>query len=197
MKAIIESKRVTITEKNSIFIGKAFFVNDKNDVEKILKSLKLQEKGYTHLVYAYRLTKNDFYYTDDREPKNTAGLPVFNVLEKNDLYFSLLTVTRFFGGIKLGASGLVRAYSKCAIETIKSSTIKKLEKFYLLELTIEYQDYNNLLYFIKQTKHKIISENFAERVTIKIYIEKNLYQNIKNLFPKNFKILEQDILLPY
>ncbi|MEO0237923.1 MAG: YigZ family protein [candidate division WOR-3 bacterium] len=197
MKTIIESKKVTIIEKNSIFIGRAFFVHDKKEVEKFLNLLKTENKGYSHIVYAYRFTKDEFFYTDDKEPKNTAGLPVFNVIDKNDLYFTLLTVTRFFGGIKLGASGLVRAYSKCAIETVKNSMIKKLEKFYLFEFTFEYQQYNEFLYFIKQAKHKILEENFAEKITIKIYLEENLNEKISKLFPDSFTILEKNILLPY
>lgn len=197
MKTIVESKKVTIIEKNSIFIGRALFVHDKKDVEKFLNFLKTEDKGYSHIVFAYRLTKDEFYYTDDKEPKNSAGLPVYNVLDKNDLYFTLLTVTRFFGGIKLGASGLVRAYSKCAIETIKHSVIKKLEKFYLFEFTFGYQEYNNFLSFIKQTKYKILEENFREKITIKIYLEENLQKRIENFFPNTYRILEKDILLPY
>ncbi|MEJ5306857.1 MAG: YigZ family protein [candidate division WOR-3 bacterium] len=197
MKTIIESKKVTLIEKNSIFIGRAFFVHDQKEVKEFLNILKTENKGYSHIVYAYRFTKDEFYYTDDKEPKNSAGLPVFNVLDKNDLYFTLLTVIRFFGGIKLGASGLVRAYSKCAIETVKNSKIKKLEKFYLFEFSFGYQDYNEFLYFIKQVKHKILEEKFTEKITIKIYLEENLKEKVEKLFPNSFKILEKDVLLPY
>lgn len=197
MKSITESKKISIVEKNSIFIGRGFFVKDKNDVEKVISSLKNEDKDYTHIVYAFRLTSNEFYYTDDREPKNCAGLPVYNVIEKNDLYFSLITVTRFFGGIKLGASGLVRAYSRCAIETLKNSIIKELEKFSLLEISTDYNEYNKILHVIERTKHKILVEDFKERVKAKIYVNAETLSKLEKIYPDSFEILDKDILLPY
>ncbi|MCI5797328.1 MAG: YigZ family protein [Firmicutes bacterium] len=106
--------------KKSKFIGLYFPVKSQDEVVEILNNLKKEHKKATHICYAYRLT-NPFSEKafDDGEPSGTAGKPILNVLQKQDKKDSLLVVVRYFGGIKLGAGGLVRAYSKTASETLK------------------------------------------------------------------------------
>lgn len=106
--------------KKSKFIGLYFPVKSQDEVVEILNNLKKEHKKATHICYAYRLT-NPFSEKafDDGEPSGTAGKPILNVLQKQDKKDSLLVVIRYFGGIKLGAGGLVRAYSKTASETLK------------------------------------------------------------------------------
>lgn len=106
--------------KKSKFIGLYFPVRSQDEVVEILNNLKKEHKKATHICYAYRLT-NPFSEKafDDGEPFGTAGKPILNVLQKQDKKDSLLVVVRYFGGIKLGAGGLVRAYSKTASETLK------------------------------------------------------------------------------
>lgn len=106
--------------KKSKFIGLYFPVKSQDKVVEILNNLKKEHKKATHICYAYRLT-NPFSEKafDDGEPSGTAGKPILNVLQKQDKKDSLLVVVRYFGGIKLGAGGLVRAYSKTASETLK------------------------------------------------------------------------------
>lgn len=106
--------------KKSKFIGLYFSVKSQDEVVEILNNLKKEHKKATHICYAYRLT-NPFSEKafDDGEPSGTAGKPILNVLQKQDKKDSLLVVVRYFGGIKLGAGGLVRAYSKTASETLK------------------------------------------------------------------------------
>lgn len=106
--------------KKSKFIGLYFPVKSQDEVVEILNNLKKEHKKATHICYAYRLT-NPFSEKafDDGEPSGTAGKPILNVLQKQDKKDFLLVVVRYFGGIKLGAGGLVRAYSKTASETLK------------------------------------------------------------------------------
>lgn len=106
--------------KKSKFIGLYFPVKSQDEVVEVLNNLKKEHKKATHICYAYRLT-NPFSEKafDDGEPSGTAGKPILNVLQKQDKKDSLLVVVRYFGGIKLGAGGLVRAYSKTASETLK------------------------------------------------------------------------------
>lgn len=106
--------------KKSKFIGLYFPVKSQDEVVEILNNLKKEHKKATHICYAYRLT-NPFSEKafDDGEPSGTAGKPILNVLQKQNKKDSLLVVVRYFGGIKLGAGGLVRAYSKTASETLK------------------------------------------------------------------------------
>lgn len=106
--------------KKSKFIGLYFSVKSQDEVVEILNNLKKEHKKATHICYAYRLTSPFSEKAfDDGEPSGTAGKPILNVLQKQDKKDSLLVVIRYFGGIKLGAGGLVRAYSKTASETLK------------------------------------------------------------------------------
>lgn len=102
-----------LIEKKSRFISFYFEIENKNDVKKILKQLKKEHKKARHIVYAYKL--NDYYKKNDAgEPKGTAGMPVLNVILNNNLNNVLIVVIRYYGGIKLGAGPLGRAYSKSA-----------------------------------------------------------------------------------
>lgn len=99
--------------KKSKFYSQAYNVQTKEEVEKILEDLQKQHKKATHICYAYVLS-NTAKFCDDGEPCGTAGRPIFNVLEKKKLQNTLIVVIRYFGGVKLGAGGLTRAYSKSA-----------------------------------------------------------------------------------
>ncbi|MDD4686005.1 MAG: YigZ family protein [Clostridia bacterium] len=107
--------------KKSKFIGYAFSVNSIDQINQFLEILKNEHKKSTHICYAYILKSPNLEKCfDDKEPSGTAGKPILNVLQKQNKSDILLCVVRYFGGIKLGAGGLLRAYSKCAAETIKA-----------------------------------------------------------------------------
>ncbi|MBO4412541.1 MAG: YigZ family protein [Clostridia bacterium] len=106
--------------KKSKFIGYLFEIGSLEEIKQIVDNLKKEHKKATHICYAYRLNSPFAEKAvDDGEPSGTAGKPILNVLQKQNIENSLLVVVRYFGGIKLGAGGLFRAYSKCASETIK------------------------------------------------------------------------------
>ena len=102
--------------KKSKFYGYMFKVHSQEDVEKHLKELKAEHKKAKHICYAYKVYEPVFMVKafDDGEPSGTAGKPILNVIEKKDLNNIVIFVVRYFGGIKLGAGGLTRAYSKTA-----------------------------------------------------------------------------------
>lgn len=101
--------------KKSKFIGLYYQIESIDEVNDILKSLKKEHKKARHLPYAYKLG-NIAKKSDDKEPGNTAGGPIFNIIEKKNLDNTLIVVIRYFGGIKLGAGGLIRAYAHTANE---------------------------------------------------------------------------------
>lgn len=105
-----------IVEKKSKFLGYIFKIDSIEKINSILKDLKKEHKKATHICYAYILFNETMQVKahDDGEPSGTAGKPIYNVLEKKNLKNVLLVVVRYFGGIKLGAGGLVRMYTKCA-----------------------------------------------------------------------------------
>lgn len=109
MKLLNES---LITEKKSKFIGMLYEIDSKEEVLSILDSVKSNNKGYRHIPYAYYL-KNTASKSDDKEPGGI-GMSFLNILERNKLDNHLLLVVRYYGGTKLGASNLLRTYSKAA-----------------------------------------------------------------------------------
>lgn len=101
-----------IIEKKSKFIGMLYEIDNKEDVLSILDSVKTNNKGYRHIPYAYYL-KNTASKSDDKEPGGI-GMSFLNILERNKLDNHLLLVVRYYGGTKLGASNLLRTYSRAA-----------------------------------------------------------------------------------
>lgn len=108
----------TITIKKSKFIAYAFKISNKEEIDEILAELKKEHRKARHLPYAYKFD-NNIKKSDDKEPGNTAGGPILNIIEKNDLNNILIVIVRYFGGIKLGAGGLIRAYGAAAKEVIQ------------------------------------------------------------------------------
>jgi len=111
-------KETTIEIKKSKFIAFAFNISNKQEIDDILTELKKEHRKARHLPYAYKFA-NNIKKSDDKEPSNTAGGPILNIIEKNNLDNILIVVIRYFGGIKLGAGGLIRAYGTAAKEAIK------------------------------------------------------------------------------
>lgn len=105
-----------LEEKKSKFYGYLYEIDSKEDIKVIIEALKENNKGYRHIPYAYKLS-NTAGKTDDKEP-GSIGMQILNVLERNNLNSHLLIVLRYYGGIKLGASNLLRIYSKCANKCI-------------------------------------------------------------------------------
>ncbi len=115
MKLLNESK---IEIKKSKFIGLAYEVETIEDVKETIKQVQKEHKKARHTPYAYILS-NTAGKSDDKEPTNTAGLPIYNLLEMRSLKNILVIVVRYFGGTKLGAGNLLRAYLEAAKEAIK------------------------------------------------------------------------------
>jgi len=111
--------------KKSKFIALVYSINNEKEAEEILSHLKVEHKKARHLPYAFKLT-NTARKSDDKEPSNTAGLPILNILERENLNNTLIVVIRYFGGTKLGAGPLLRAYSKAANEAVKLLKEKNL-----------------------------------------------------------------------
>ncbi len=114
-------KQNLVEIKKSKFYGYLYDVKSVEEVAPILNELKKEHKKATHICYAYKITNGQEFvkFFDDGEPGGTAGKPIFNVIDKKKLNNVLIVVVRYFGGIKLGAGGLVRAYSSTASELFK------------------------------------------------------------------------------
>jgi len=164
MYSIKESLENTIIIKKSKFITKLYKINDTEEINNILDKLKKEYKDSTHICYAYILNGLE-KCSDDGEPSGTAGLPILNILKKNNLTNILAVVIRYFGGIKLGAGGLVRAYSNSVNDTLKLTNIIELEEGYLVELEFSYDQVKLVDYMLNNKT--IISKEYNDNIIYK------------------------------
>ncbi|HHW69354.1 MAG TPA: YigZ family protein [Tenericutes bacterium] len=182
MKTIKENTTNDIIIKNSRFITKLVKVNNIDDIDKALNDLKEEYRGATHYCYAY-IIGNIKRFNDDGEPGGTAGMPILNVLEKNNLNNILCVVIRYFGGIKLGAGGLVRAYTKSVTEALKTCETNKLVK--AMKIDIEFT--HDKIKLVDTIVNAVEIENkvFDLKVKYSIVIENNKIDNILNNLTNN------------
>lgn len=192
MKRIQGVHENTIVVQKSKFIAQAFRVNTTEEVEEIL--LKVRKKYYdaTHNCYAYRIGENAQIQkmSDDGEPSKTAGAPIMDVLIKKNVTNILIIVTRYFGGILLGAGGLVRAYSTATSSVLEGLTYFEVEKQMRFIITISYSSYQTLLHMMPYIK--IEKASFMTEVTLEAYCKIELYpQIVKDAL--NYKIEDMQI----
>ena len=188
MYTIKDNKEKTIIINKSKFISKSYFVNSVNDAQNIINNIKDKYKDATHVCYAY-IIDNNIKYSDDKEPNNTAGLPIYNVLEKNNLNHVLVIIIRYFGGIKLGAGGLTRAYSNSATLVINDN-ITELILGYKIEVKLNYDSIKEVEYILKD--ENIINKYYNEDITIILEITEDNIDIIKeklNNYIKSLNIL--------
>lgn len=148
MKTIVNNVNNTFIVKNSKFITELISISNEEEVKANLKALVKKYPKATHYCYAYIL-KDQKKASDDQEPSNTAGLPMLNVLEKADLINVLAVTIRYFGGIKLGPGGLIRAYQRSVKEALEKAHLKEALPSYLLTITIPYSKQKQLDYLLK------------------------------------------------
>lgn len=176
--------------KKSRFIGMIFPCPDEQAVALQLRSLHTQYPDATHIVYAYRLkTPQGFVYrfNDAGEPSGTAGKPIFQHLEGKDLIDVLLVVVRYFGGIKLGAGGLTRAYGNAAKRVIDEAEIAPFIAMAHAKLAITYNQLQPLDYLLKKLHGHIVEQQFAEQIELLLELPADQLPVLKQSFP----LLEQ------
>ena len=176
MYTIENNTKYELIIKNSKFITILFKINN-NNVENNLLSIKKEYPDATHYCYAYIV--NDIKKSsDDGEPSGTAGVPILKVLENNNLTNILCVVIRYFGGIKLGANGLVRAYTKSCANAIKETNLKELVDGVNLTITFPYNRLKEIDYLLKDIN--INSKRYDDLITYNIDIELSFLDIIKN-----------------
>lgn len=164
MKTIKDKVMSELIIKNSRFICLIYHVDSIEVISYYLKEIQSLYPKASHYCYAYLL--NDLKKTsDDGEPSKTAGMPILNVLEKEGLTNVLCIVVRYFGGIKLGAGGLVRAYSKSTSECLKKAQIINLVPGYILRVVCSYEQIRELEYLL--IGKRIIDKQYLEKLNIR------------------------------
>ena len=176
MYTIDKSIKYELIIKNSRFITLLYKISDDN-INPILNDTKKAYPDATHYTYAY-IVNNLKKSSDDGEPSGTAGIPILKVLENNQLTNILCVVIRYFGGIKLGANGLIRAYTKSAANAIKEANLKTLTKGYNLDITFPYDKVKEIDYLLKDIK--INHKTFDNLITYNIDVDLTYLDIIKN-----------------
>ena len=177
MYTISNNHKYELLIKNSKFITILYKVNNINDINNILISIKDEYLDATHYCYGY-IIDNIKKSSDDGEPSGTAGIPILKVLEANNLTNVLAIVIRYFGGIKLGANGLIRAYTKSTSNAIKEVSLKELIDGINIDITFDYNKTKEIDYLLKDIK--INNKIFGNQVTYNIDIEESFLDTIKN-----------------
>ena len=148
MKSVMDNKNILII-KNSKFISLLYYLKSKEEFLSKLQEARILYPNATHYCYAY-IFDNEKKEFDDGEPTGTAGIPILQVLEKNELNHVLCIVVRYFGKIKLGAGGLVRAYTKSTVEVLKNHIVL-LETGWFITLIFPYEQLKPIDYLLKNT----------------------------------------------
>ena len=181
----------TISEyeiKNSKFITILYKVDNQFSLEGLITQVKKEYPKATHYCYAYR-TENEQKSSDDGEPGGTAGLPMLNVLIKEELINVLAITVRYFGGIKLGSGGLVRAYTKSLTLALANANILEVVEGYEVKLSINYNEQKQLDYLLKDIN--VINKEFNDQVYYFIEISKNDLSLLDNY---NYEIIKTKLI---
>jgi uncharacterized YigZ family protein len=170
-KTIKTGGEFTYIEKKSEFIAAALHIDTEKDAEEILCELKKSHPKARHHVYAYVLKPPVARFSDDREPAGTAGKPLLNVITKNDLEFTLITVVRYFGGILLGAGPLTAAYSKAAAGALNNTVIAEIYDVKRLKITLPYELYGKISPLLISSDILACEPIFSDNVNVELEIK--------------------------
>ena len=189
-----------IVVKKSKFIANFIKVTSKEQVEEEVKKIKKKYFDARHNCIAYRVLENEKVvegFRDDGEPSGTAGGPMLNILQKNNLMNVLIVVTRYFGGILLGTGGLVRAYSDSLQKAIEESQLFELTIGIECEVELEYSAFEKFKYYCKNNDINIKDTIYTQEIVCKIEIEENKKEkllrdyDLKAINLLNIKILSK------
>lgn len=170
-----------IIEKKSRFIANAYHVENKQEAEEKIKQLRKKYYDAKHNCFAFRVLENNSVVeksSDDGEPSGTAGMPILNVIKKNELNNILIVVTRYFGGILLGTGGLTRAYSSVARDSVNNANIVRQEQGMEATVEISYADNEKFKFYCEKNNINIIKAEYNENILYKIELNEKEYKKI-------------------
>lgn len=168
--------------QKSRFIGHVKRVQTEKEAQDFIQEIKKQHYNATHNCSAYLIGDQDQFQkaNDDGEPSGTAGVPMLEVLKRLSLKNTVVVVTRYFGGIKLGAGGLIRAYSTVTSETIKAIGVVQREQMQGYQLRIEYPLLGKVQNFLNEANYIIEHIEYLENVILDVYVPTNQAEQFQN-----------------
>lgn len=179
-KTIAERCEARFIEKKSEFIGYLAPVETEGQAVEFINEIRSMHRKATHNCYAYILRENSAArHSDDGEPSGTAGVPIYEVLRKEGLTDVACVVTRYFGGVLLGAGGLVRAYTRGAKDAVDTAKLKVMALAEQLEISVDYSLYGKLPQIFAEFDVRVSSEDFADNVRITLCVREELSEKLK------------------
>lgn len=171
-RTVLNESYDEFVEKKSRFIGYVKPVTTQQEANDFIAKIKSKHWDATHNVWAYVLRDSNIQrYSDDGEPQGTAGVPVLDVIIKENLTDCVVVVTRYFGGTLLGAGGLVRAYSHGSKIAVESGKIVTMAPCKTAKVICDYNFYNKLLILLEEHSAVVENTDFAENVCVDFYIK--------------------------
>lgn len=200
LRTIKENASSQIVVKKSKFIADLLYVKTVEEAEEYISNIRKKYHDARHHCFAYSIMTKDGIInraSDDGEPSGTAGGPILNIINKNQLINVLVVVTRYFGGILLGTGGLVKAYSDSTLEAIEQAEFVIEQIGYELELEINYNDFEKFKFYCNKNNIKIVNSEYGEKIKCVVEVneeekKKMIEENNKMNFKiENFKILKE------
>lgn len=184
--------------KKSRFITYLFPIRSEEEFQEHLAAIRKEHYKATHHCQAFILGEDSMTQrmSDDGEPAGTAGVPMLEVLKQENLTFMMAIVVRYFGGIKLGSGGLIRAYSNAVSEALKEAQIIKNIDQMMVALELRYDQMDSFTYFLSQTKHPVTLHDtqYTDSVTFTLAINleatEEVHKEVTNRFSGQIKWIE-------
>ena len=195
---IAENTTYEQTIKKSRFICSIARVSSEEEAQQFITSIQTANKKATHNCFAYMIGDNDQIQreSDNGEPSGTAGIPILESLKLAKIHNVVAVVTRYFGGIKLGAGGLIRAYSNTTTEAIHQAGLVQRINQAILKITVTYALHDPLLYYLKENNLEVAGEEYGVNVETSIYVNETDLKDVKekliNRFNDQLQIIEGD-----
>ncbi|MCK5830074.1 MAG: YigZ family protein [Methylococcales bacterium] len=185
MNCVNSRVEIEDTIKKSRFVGVIIPCQTESEAIQHLNQKYQQHANASHIAFAYRIKSTTGIITrfhDAGEPSGTAGRPIFQYLEGHDLINLICLVIRYYGGIKLGAGGLTRAYGNTAKKTIENSTINKFVEYTQVKFKLHYNQMQNFEYQLAKLKGTIIKKEFSENINLLVKIPTINSNTLTSLF---------------
>lgn len=178
LQEVVEN--TTVIERSK-FICRIKPVADEDDAKSFIESVKKEHSLATHNCYAYIADELGLLqkFSDDGEPQGTAGMPMLDMLKNRKLFKVCAVVTRYFGGVKLGTGGLVRAYGGAVSDCIDIAKIVSMEQVKILTLKSDYDNYSKLLKILSNDNLRLVDTDFSDKVVLTVAV-KNDYERALN-----------------
>lgn len=178
---IKDEAKAEFEEKKSVFIGHVKRVYTEDEAKDFINKIKSEHREARHNVYAYVIGENRGIqrYSDDGEPQGTGGIPVLEVIKKNEITDVVAVVTRYFGGILLGKGGLVRAYSKGAAMAVSEGGIVEKVKGSIVDIILDYDMLGKVQYLFEQNLWHIENIDYTDKVKLTMYCPLDILEEVQ------------------